>query len=386
MSAHARLSASAAKRWIACPGSVALNQGPRKSSVDADTGTYAHEIAAHCLADDSASPSDFLAQEKVVDGHKVVCDLDMIDSVRVYVDEVNADHQDGDEGWIEMSLDDVLAKEDPDLGGTADYVRYRPTAKHLRVFDYKNGAGMFVDADDNTQMKIYAVGALLETARPVTDVTVTIVQPRYEGAKPVRDYTFKAVELIDFLADLKEAANATRVPNPAYSAGDHCTFCAGRPTCPELERHQHALTAAEFADVPALSPERLGQALLAIPAVKARIKALEEAAYDMAVRGTEIPGFKLVDKRPTRKWKSDGDVIEWAQAQAIDPWAPRELLSPAQLEKKIAADAPRGKKKDAGKVLEPFVEKVSSGTALVPIADDRPPAKVVSAEDFAGVA
>ena len=75
-------------------------------------------------------------------------------------------------------------------------------------------------------------------------------------------------------------------------------------------------------------------------------------------------------------------MIEWAQAQALDPYAPRELLSPAQMEKKISADAPRGKKKEAGKVLEPFVEKVSSGTALVPVADDRPPAKLVTAQDF----
>ena len=173
----------------------------------------------------------------------------------------------------------------------------------------------------------------------------------------------------------------------ANSAGATIADCwnkigvRGDGSCPELEKHQHALTLVEFG--PLVDYSKLATALVAIPLVKERIKALEEFAYAEAMKGADIPGFKLVDKRANRRWKSEADIIEYAQKIAVDPYAPREVLSPAQLEKKIAETAPKGKKKEAGKVLEPFVEKVSSGLALVPASDDRKPAsRIALASDF----
>ena len=385
MTAHARLSASAAHRWLACPGSVNLG-GKNTTSAYAAEGTFAHSIAAKCLEDSSLSASDFLLKQDVIDGHPVECGLEMVEAVNVYLDEVAADLKEGDLCWVEMPLLKALSAIDKDLGGTADYVRYRPIDKTLRVFDFKYGSGTYVEADSNEQLKIYALGAMLEVKAPIVEVEVTIVQPRFEGARPVRSWKFPAIEILEFAASIEDAAKLSRQPFAPLAAGDHCKFCPGAAVCPELERKQHALVAAEFDFLGAYEPSRLAAALASIPLVKERIKAIEEFAYQEASAGKEIPGFKLVDKRPVRKWKSEGDVIEWAQAQAIDPYAPRELLSPAQMEKKLGAEAPRGKKKEAGKVLEPFVEKVSSGTALVPVADDRPPAKLVTAEDFAVIA
>jgi hypothetical protein len=126
-------------------------------------------------------------------------------------------------------------------------------------------------------------------------------------------------------------------------------------------------------------------ALGSVALVKERIKAIESYAYKLACQGVEIPGWKLVEKEARRKWKSEGDVIEWAQANAIDPYEPREVLSPAQLEEKIKATAPRGKKKEAIRVIEPFWHKQSSGTTLVPATDDRPAVKRVGENDFAVV-
>jgi hypothetical protein len=121
--------------------------------------------------------------------------------------------------------------------------------------------------------------------------------------------------------------------------------------------------------------EELEIAAINIPLVKERLRAIESALYKMALAGVPLKHHKLVDKLGRRKWKREGDVIEWAQGAGIDPYAPREVLSPAQLEEKIKATAPRGKKKEAAKVLEPLYEKVSSGTVLVPLTDDRPPAQ-----------
>ena len=382
MSAHARLSASAAHRWLPCPGSV--GPGGAASSYAAE-GTFAHDIAAQCLKQ-NVPASDFLLKTGIVDGFHFECGLEMTDAVQSYIDAIDADRTPSDRTWVEMPLLEVLQKIDPDLGGTADFVRYRAANKTLRVWDFKYGQGVFEKAESNKQLMIYALGAMLEVGLPVEEVEVTVFQPRFEGAKPLRSWIFPAFDLLEFAGEIKLAAERTRQPNPALKSGEHCKFCSKATTCPELEKKQHALLAAEFAAVGAYEPARLAESLAAIPLVKARITAIEEFAYREALAGKEIPGYKLVDKRPVRKWKSEGDVILWAQEKAIDPYAPREVLSPAQLEKKLAADAPRGQKKAAGKVLEPFVEKVSSGTALVPVSDERPPAKLVTAADFAVIA
>lgn len=139
---------------------------------------------------------------------------------------------------------------------------------------------------------------------------------------------------------------------------------------------------AEFHEV--VDYKQLAETLAAIPLVKERIKAIEAFAYTEALAGRfgEAHGYKVVDKRPMRKWKSEGDVVEWAQANGIDPWE-KTVISPAAMEEKLKANAPRGKKKEAGAAIEPLVEKVSSGTVLVPVSDNRPPAQLVTKDDFA---
>ncbi len=354
-------------------------------------GTYAHDIAAQCLNDASLKVSDFLGKKEKVDGHEIECDAEMVDAVNLYIDDCNGEMQEGDLMWVEMPLLQALARIDPDTGGTADYVRYRASTKHLLVKDFKFGSGVYVEVNDNAQLKLYALGAMLECGKAVKDVTVRIVQPRFEGAAPIRDFHFKAAEILDFIADIKDAADKSRDPTTPFVAGDHCGFCPHARECPELEKRRHSLLSDEFGIVAVAKsgalaqydPSKLAQALASIPLVKEQIKAIEAFAYQEATAGKDIPGFKLVDKRATRKWKSEDVVILWAESKAIDPYAPREVMSPAQMEKAIAPTMPKGKKKDAGKLIEELVEKVSSGTALVAITDERPPAKLITANDFA---
>jgi hypothetical protein len=376
---------------MVCAGSV----GPGgETTLPAAQGTFAHDIAAQCLKDQTLTPMDFYLKRGVVDGHEIECDQEMVSGILVYLDYADGDLQEGDIEWVEMPLMEELQTIDKDLGGTADRVRYRPSTRELAINDFKYGAGVYVEVVDSKQQKMYALGVLLKVQRmgfKVDTIKNVVVQPRYTGAEAVRETTFKAVELLDFAADLQEACERTRQPNPPLVAGDHCGFCPKRivrvdgvsKTCPELERHHHAIVAVN--DVALLPAAEVAVLLASVPLAKQRIAAIEAHAYKLATMGVEIPDHKLVDKEARRKWKNDGDVIMWAQEAKVDPYAPREILSPAQLEEKVKATAPKGKKKEAAKVLEPFYEKVSSGTVLVHVSDSRPPHNRVGANDFAVV-
>ncbi len=374
---HARLSASSAHRWLECPGSIKLSEGaPDTTSIYAAEGTFAHSIAADCL-DTDVDAVAFLGIVGTVDGFGFTVNQEMVDAVQVYLDAVRAAMAPSNgptTAKFEVALLAPLSKVDADLGGTADAVVYCPAQEKLHVFDFKYGSGTYVEADSNEQLKLYALGAMLTVNRPIKEVEVVIVQPRFEGAKPVRSWSFRAADIMDFIADIQDAAEKSRLPKPPLKPGDWCKFCKAAKDCPELKKKQDALVSMEFGAV--VDYKLLATMLASLPLVKERIKAIEEFAYKEAVSGKEIPGYKLVDKRPVRKWKSEGDVVEWAQKRAIDPYEKPDVKSPAQLEK--------GLKPAEKKELAELVEKVSSGTVLVSVDDDRPAAKRVSAaEDFA---
>lgn len=377
MTKHARLSASSAHRWMLCHGSVKLCENlPNKSSVHSATGTLAHDIAARCLTA-KVGPQSCLGREGERDGFKVVCDQEMVDGVQFYLDAIKADRKKGDEVFVEVNLDDALSKVDPDLGGTADYIRWRPKAKHLLVTDFKYGAGKVVEPTENKQLMLYALGALLKVNKPAKEVTVRIVQPRIEHEDGrVRDWTFPAVQLLDFAADAAESASRTREDSAPLVPGDvQCGFCPARRLCPKLEEQQHALVAAEFSEVVPYDAEALSHALTAIPLVEARIKAIREFAYQEAERGKAVPGWKLVQKRGTRKWTDEKALEDWALGLGVEPREQPSLKSPAQLEKEL--------NKEQKKEMAQFVITVSSGHTLAPESDKRQAVHQALATEFA---
>lgn len=368
--AHARLSASAAHRWMECPGSVRLSEGLNTASPEAAAGTFAHHIAAECIQS-GGDPSDWLGNRTIVDGFTVECDGEMVEAVRAYVEYARRF-----QGATSVELDVTAALQsiDPDLGGTADLTNAEGAV--LDIADFKFGAGVFVSAEDNRQLKLYALGVLLAMNRGFDTVRTTVVQPRIDGVEPIRTWEWPVGDIIDFAAEVADAAAATKKPDaPLVPGPKQCKFCPARATCPELEKQQHALTALDFQNVQVYDPVSIGRMLDVLPMVKARIKALEQLGYTMAKQGTPPAGHKLVAKRAIRKWTPDA----LAQAQVTWPaewFAPAEPLSVAQLEKKL------GKKEFAKAVAAEAITQQSSGYTLVPESDARPAATVVSADDF----
>ena len=380
-SEHAVLSASSTERWATCPGSVGLSEGvPNVSSKYAAEGTAAHYIAAYCLLGGEDPRELFLGQTALVEGYDIALDEELISAVEEYIAYVSSTEQVGDEGAMEQSFTAAMKKLHPKFGGSTDYVRWRASEQLLEIIDYKHGAGVPVDVDDNKQLKYYALGALLSNPSWNAErVKITIVQPRCDHEQGrIRSYEFPAVDLVDYAADLVEAAKRTEEFGadlvPSKKA---CKWCPANAAnkCPAIEKATSEIVAASF-DM--LEPEKYSLAQIAeflekAPLVEARISALREFAYQRACAGETIPGFKLVDKRATRRWR-DEEAARKQFDKTPGAMTEPELRSPAQLEKLL------GKKRFAH--YADLVEKQSSGHTLVPDTDNRPSVATAQLTDF----
>jgi len=382
---HAELAPSAAHRWMRCYGSVALCRGLPEgpSSPFADEGTFMHGIAAECLVRGSDAASRLGARSEC--GRFEVTE-DAAAHVQVYLDAVRSvELAEGGELRVEQRVDALH----PNVHGTADALLLSRDGRTLHVFDFKYGAGVFVDADENEQARTYAVGALNlwgKLAERVASVELHIVQPRYHGARPWRTDVQTRAEIQTFLALLRGAVAAVKKPGAGLHAGDHCRWCPARATCPELrklalqtarsafgERREGDLPAAgEVPDAPreppsplTLSEADLARLLHAFPMLESWMRSVREHAEALAAQGRSIPGWKLVERRGNRRWRDEAATELELTLRGIDPRAAPELVSPAEAErrlKKIKADAD----------VSALAEKPPAGASLVEASDPRP--------------
>jgi len=172
MTAHAKLSASGSHRWAHCPGSVKAEEGiADRSSIAADEGTAAHELAELVLTHGGAC-HDWIGK-RLIESNAYTVDQEMADYVQQYVDYVKS-HSGQHE--YEQLVD--FSEWVPGGFGTADALVL--DGNTLRVIDLKYGKGVQVDAFENTQGLLYALGAMsdYEYIAEIEKVVICIVQPR----------------------------------------------------------------------------------------------------------------------------------------------------------------------------------------------------------------
>jgi len=363
---HAKLSPSAAERWMTCPGSVVLSQGmPNKSSVFAEEGRQAHEIA-----------------EALLRGELVNAERATLDNVAGYVNHVRE--------LAGVRHVEQKVEVNADIYGTADAVVWQEEDRHLHIVDLKYGAGVPVEVHGNLQLKIYALATLLTFGYPAQQVTATIVQPRCPHPDgPVRSVTFDVVDLIDLHADLSAAVSVVgdaeqHAPEALLNAGflvpseKGCRWCRAASVCPALKRKAQTLAKQVFTKGEPYDPKALAETLDFLPILEGWIKNTREFAYEEAEKGKPIPNWKLVEKRATRKWRSDGEV-----AQALSAYIPtselyeRKIISPASAEKLLP--------KEHRTLLDELCVKESSGHTLVSESDKRPAIRVDAKSAFANL-
>jgi hypothetical protein len=366
MTAHAKLSASGAHRWMACPGSVKAEEGLLdRSSAFAQEGTLAHDIVEKAL--------------RLGFNCDTLCDradlAHIVEPAQVYVDYVRA--LPGKHRFIEhrVSFDEWV----PGGFGTADFISIDHETATLHIADLKFGKGVRVDAHQNPQAMLYALGAYsaFSFIHDIERVKIAIVQPRIDN---ISEWEIGVSDLLKWGELARAAAEATRDPRAKRVPGEkQCRFCKAKATCPALMKATEQTLMMDFdlyeepVQVNKLTDEQLAAALSMRPVIEAWLSAVDTLVKQRLAAGETFPGFKLVEGRANRVWSDDENVLLVLEKHLGDNAYTRKLISPAQAEKIL------GKKNKS--VIEPFIVKPKGSASLAPESDPRPPIGA-SVEDF----
>jgi hypothetical protein len=332
---HSPLGGSGAARWMKCPGSVSLSQGiADEESEFASLGTRAHELAEYCLkmgADAWMMIDDTMGIDK-----------DMADAVQVYLDTVRRHPHRLDGTAMEFAEWQFHVPEVHEyFYGQADFVYADKLARQLDIYDYKHGAGIVIDVEQNAQLMYYAVGVLssLLLWEEMDRVVLHIVQPRgfhFDG--PVREWAITTEDLDVWALEVLKPAMDRAVTSSDTASGEHCRFCPARSrACPQLIADFDEMEAlmAEFSKVASadqLTNEQVGRFLELFDVAKIVAKQANLTAFNRLQAGGQVPGRKLVKAKTNREWKEDADQAlrdNFGDKALTKP----KLKSPAAIEK-----------------------------------------------------
>ena len=360
---HALLGASSSARWLVCTPSARLEaMFPDEQSPYAAEGTVAHDLAEailrHKLEGKKAPKLDDYSTE-------------MIEAVNRYVDiceekvnESRARSSDA-EAMIEARLD--FSRWVPDGFGTGDMVIVADGI--LEVIDLKYGKGVPVSAIENTQMRLYALGAydINEFLYDIKSVRMTIVQPRLDS---ISTDEMALEELLDWGEEIKPIAQRAFNGEGECTPCDYCNFCKARHTCRALAdtcltafykdggKLNQLLTDSEVSDILAMKD-----------LITKWIKGVYDFAYEKALSGEkQWPGYKLVEGT-SRRTITDPDAA--AQTLLDNGYKEKDIFKPRELEGITNLQKVLGKK-GVAKYLEAYIDKPEGKPTLVLGSDIRP--------------
>jgi len=380
--AHALLSASASTRWLNCTPSVRLEETfEDTTSTYAEEGTLAHEIAELKLRrhfTDPMSQRTFNTRLNKLKKHELY-NKEMLTHTDTYLDYLKGlamAFKSVPYAAVEKKID--YSAYAPEGFGTADCIIIGGDT--LYVTDFKYGKGLQVSAEDNPQMKLYALGAYLEYSLLYSFKTVhlAIIQPRLDN---ISEYSLSLEDLLAFGEEVKPIARQAFAGEGEFVPGDHCKFCKAKAQCRARADQFSALDDFEQKKPPLLNDLEVGEVLERGQNIESWVKALKGYALTESLKGNEIPGWKAVAGRGTRNYADQDVAFAHLQENGIKEAMLYERLplTVPKLEKELG-------KKDYDSLLdEPgHVQKSVGKPTLAPAKDKRKAVtnEVDAAEDF----
>lgn len=391
---HALLSASSSHKWLHCTPSARLEESmPDSTSEAAETGTLAHAICelklTKLFTDKNMTTRTYNSRMKKLTSNPLY-DTEMernTDSYVEYIKNIAYGFPTAPMIVIERKVD--YSKWAPEGFGTSDCILIHGTEMH--VIDYKNGKGVPVSAEDNPQMKLYALGAYDAYCciYPINKVICHIVQPNLDS---FTSWETSIEELLKWGEEIKPIAQMAFDGTGEYCQGEWCDkgFCRARAVCRKRMDDNMALMDNAVDPIsgkpklpPLITDDELGTILKKAQFLASWVKKLEDYALKTMVSGGSIPGWKLVEGRSNRvitDQQAAAEALINAEYEEAIIYKPKELLSLTELEKTVGKD-------DFKEYVQPFVMKPQGKPTLAPEDDKRPAMQLKpSAEEaFGGV-
>lgn len=362
MAKHALLSASGASRWLVCTPSPRLElEIEETTSAYADEGTLAHELGEWLIRNKAygVGIKKHLAR---IQANELYSD-EMLEYCNDYADFVVESYKKAPKGAILMQEQRLnLTEFIPEGFGTVDNAII--SSEGIHIIDLKYGKGVPVDAYENKQMMVYALGVYMcyDLIHNIKEIVMTIYQPRIDNTST---YVISADNLLRWAREvLKPTAKIAYEGLGELVAGEHCRFCRFRPTCKENATRNLQIAAREF-DVVSLTPEQISKILSRSAGIKNWLTSVEEYALKEAIKGKKWPGMKVVQGRSTRKYTDEKKIYEALKAEGIDVEMKTKLPGIIELTKAVSKDV-------FEKIVNPFVHKPPGAPTLVSEEDKRP--------------
>ena len=358
---HALLSASSSHRWLHCPPSARLCEGyDDKGSNFAAEGTDAHTLCEYklraALGMEAKDPTEDLSwydaeMEESANGYAAFV-MELVEEAKKNCSDPVV--------LIEQRLD--YSRYVAEGFGTGDCVIIADGTLH--IVDFKYGRGILVEAEDNPQMMLYALGALelFDCLYDIDTVSMTIFQPRRGN---VSTYTLPKADLYEW-ADtvLAPAAELAWSGEGEYHCGEWCQFCKAKADCRERANANMELAKYEFKQPPLLTDEEVEEILGRIDELIAWASDIRDYALQAAIGGKHWTGYKLVEGRSNRKYTDERAVVAAVRAAGYDPYEHKVLG--------VTAMTTMLGKKQFNDILGGLVAKPQGKPTLVPNSDKRP--------------
>lgn len=361
MGKHAYLSASSAHRWMNCTRSPALCADmENQTSQYAQEGTDAHALCEYkvntALGRDSPDPTEDL---DYFDNEMDQCTDDYRDFVMSQLED-SKQHCSDPLVLVEARLD--FSRYVPEAFGTGDAIIVADDL--LTVIDFKYGVGVLVEAENNPQMRCYALGALdtYGSLYDIKTVRMCIFQPRRSNV---------SISEMD-VGELKEWAENELKPKAQMAfngegepvPGDYCIFCAAKAVCRARADFNLELEKYGFDDPETLEDSEIAGLLPRIESLVEWGSQVKDYALKKALAGTRFEGYKLVEGRSTRRYTDEEAVAETVKNAGFDPYE-HKVLGITAMTKVLG-------KKTFDELLSNLVHKGAGAPVLVPESDKRP--------------